>query len=229
MKYKKQWGILFFLACLFGVNMFTQYVSNGIFNNAYKPYKGVVVVLDAGHGGMDDGAHYASCIEKEINLAITKYLKKELESVGMKVLLTREGSDDLASVATKNRKREDMKKRVSIINQKEVDFFISIHMNAFPNRSAKGSQLFYQKGDEDSLVFANALQSSISKITNSSKEPRAGDYYILNNSKKVGVLVECGFLSNAQEREKLKDTTYQKELSKAIKKGMMQFLETIYE
>lgn len=218
-----------FTGLLFILNVMSETITNGIISKAYYPYKGVVVVLDSGHGGKDDGARNSGVNEQDLNLEITLKLKEQLEGLGMKVILTREDGNDLASADASNRKKEDMLNRVNIINQKKVDFFISVHMNAYADSSVKGSQIFYDKGDEDSHLFASKIQEQIVKVTNSKMEVKTGDYYILKNSNKIGILLECGFISNAEDRENLSDSAYQEELCKAIKQGMMDFLKEVYE
>lgn len=218
-----------FTGLLFILNVMSETITNGIISKAYYPYKGVVVVLDSGHGGKDDGARNSGVKEQDLNLEITLKLKEQLEGLGMKVILTREDGNDLASADASNRKKEDMLNRVNIINKKKVDFFISVHMNAYADSSVKGSQIFYDKGDEDSHLFASKIQEQIVKVTNSKMEVKTGDYYILKNSNKIGILLECGFISNAEDRENLSDSAYQEELCKAIKQGMMDFLKEVYE
>lgn len=218
-----------FTGLLFILNVMSETITNGIISKAYYPYKGVVVVLDSGHGGKDDGARNSGVNEQDLNLEITLKLKEQLEGLGMKVILTREDGNDLASADASNRKKEDMLNRVNIINQKKVDFFISVHMNAYADSSVKGSQIFYDKGDEDSHLFASKIQEQIVKVTNSKMEVKTGDYYILKNSNKIGILLECGFISNAEDRENLSDSAYQETLCKAIKQGMMDFLKEVYE
>lgn len=218
-----------FTGLLIILNVMSETITNGIISKAYHPYKGIVVVLDSGHGGKDDGARNSGVKEQDLNLKITLKLKEQLEGLGMKVILTREDGNDLASADASNRKKEDMLNRVNIINQKKVDFFISVHMNAYADSTVKGSQIFYDKGDEDSHLFASKIQEQIVKVTNSKMEVKTGDYYILKNSNKIGILLECGFISNAEDRENLSDSAYQEELCKAIKQGMMDFLKEVYE
>lgn len=218
-----------FTGLLLILNIMSERITNGIISKAYYPYKGVVVVLDSGHGGKDDGARSNGVKEQDLNLEITLKLKEQLEGLGMKVILTRADGNDLASDDATNRKKEDMLNRVNIINQKKVDFFISIHMNAYADTSVKGSQIFYDNGDVDSHLFASKIQERIVKVTNSKMEVKTGDYYILKNSNKIGILLECGFISNAEDRKNLSNSTYQMDLCKAIKLGMMDFLKEVYE
>lgn len=195
----------------------------------YRPYEGVVIVLDAGHGGKDQGAQFNGVYESELNLLVVLKLKTILEEVGVEVRLTRTDEKDLALKNAIKRKNEDLKKRMEIINEKKVDLYVSVHMNSFMDTSVKGAQVFYKKGNIDAQTFADKVQKEISTCTKTSFHAKSGDYYILNESDKLGVLIECGFLSNVEEREKLINENYQSEIAEAIGKGIIQFLQEIYE
>ncbi|NBL00026.1 MAG: N-acetylmuramoyl-L-alanine amidase [Erysipelotrichia bacterium] len=229
MSNKQKLLIAMFVILLFAMNVMSETMTNGIILNAYKPYKGVVIALDSGHGGKDDGARKNGLKEQDLNLIFTRKLKEQLEMLGIKVILTRTDENDLASLHATNRKQEDMKKRIDIINQKKVDFFISIHMNAYADTSVKGSQLFYCPQDEDSHLFASYIQEAITPISHSKMEIKTGNYYILKNSHKIGVLLECGFISNVEEAKRLSNEKYQDEFVKGIKTGIMNFLSNVYE
>lgn len=228
MKWNKR-GLIIFLVFFILINIFSIQMTKGIIKTANKPYKGIVIALDAGHGGFDSGARFSGIEESGINLSIAKKLKSQLEQLGMKVILTREDDNDLADADAKVRKRQDMKRRIEIINKKEVDLFISIHLNSFADKSVKGAQIFYNKKNKDSLQFAKFIQKEVSEVSDSDMLIKNGDYYILNQSKKIGVLLECGFLSNPIERKKLNSGSYQDKLARSIKKGIMEFLRSVYE
>lgn len=188
------------------------------------PLSGVTLVLDAGHGGKDQGAQVEDVKEQEINLQITKKLKTKLENAGANVTLTRDGAYDLASEGASNRKKEDMKNRVAIINQEPSDLFISIHLNSYPNTSIQGAHAFYKKGDEASKQFADIIQKRFNVLTKLEKDSKTGDYYILNNTDRPGVLVECGFVSNAKERAKLVSEEYQDQLADVLYNSVLEYL-----
>lgn len=229
MSKKQKYYIVLFIVSLLVFNIVGVQITQGLIHKAYKPYKGIVVVIDAGHGEPDGGARFRGVDEAKINLSITKKLKSELQQLGMKVILTREGNRDLANKSKGSRKRADMKKRVSIINEEKVDLFISIHMNSYADTSVKGPQVFYNKKDEDAFRFAKNIQKEVSNFSEIEKNVKAGDYYILNQSDKIGVLLECGFLSNPVERKNFQDEKYQQKFVVSIKKGVMNFLQLIYE
>lgn len=191
------------------------------------PLGGVVLLIDAGHGGKDNGAMVEGVMEQEINLAISLKLKTALETQGATVVLTRDGAYDLASDGATNRKREDMKKRVDMINEEPTDLFISVHLNSYPNVAVHGAHAFYQKDHEASKAFAQIIQKHFNALTNDEKESKVGDYYILNNSMRPGILVECGFLSNQEERNKLIDPRYQEQLADAMCQSVLEYLDVL--
>lgn len=212
----KKWLIpfaLFAAAAVMGVHVLAQHSE--------LPLVDKTIVLDSGHGGEDDGAQREGIKEDEINLKITKQLSTLLSAQGANVILTREGDYDLAQENAQNRKREDMKRRVELINCGLCDYYISIHLNAYPASDVKGAQVFFQKDQPESEKIAVQIQKQLNKVSENEKNIKAGDYYILNKPSVPGVLVECGFLSNPQERNRLNEESYQKTLAKAILEGLL--------
>lgn len=192
-------------------------------SRTYHSLSGVSIILDPGHGGKDDGARAGNVKEQEINLKIAKKLETLLKNNGASVTLTRTGAYDLASANATNRKREDMKKRMEIINADKTDLFLSIHLNAYPNTSVKGAQAFYEKDNEVSKVFADIIQKNFKKLTGTNMTSKTGDYYILNNANKIGSLVECGFLSNDEDRTKLITDEYQQDIAECLCNSVLEY------
>lgn len=190
-----------------------------------QPLSGVTVVVDPGHGGKDDGASSGEVKEQDINLAIALKLRTELEKAGAAVILTRDGRYDLASAGAKNRKHEDMEKRVSMINAEPSDLFISIHLNTYPNVGIHGGQVFYRQNDEAGKQLAQIIQQRLNALTKTEKQSKTGDYFILNESERPGVLVECGFLSNAGDREALMRSAYQQQLAELLTDSVAEYLQ----
>ena len=175
------------------------------------------------HGGKDDGARSNEAKEQEINLKIAQKLKKLLEDSGAHVTMTRDGAYDLASANASNRKREDMKKRVEIINNEKTDLFLSIHLNSYPNTSVKGAQAFYSPKNEVAKVFADIVQKHFKSLTRTKMTSKPGDYYILNNTAKIGALVECGFLSNPEDRANLIEDAYQQKVAQTLYDSILEY------
>lgn len=188
----------------------------------------ITVVVDSGHGGNDPGKvglHGEK--EKDINLSIAKKLQRNLEHQGIRVVMTRTDDNGLYSAGSVNKKREDMNRRVEIMNAPEVAFAVSIHQNSFTNSKYKGAQVFYYKTSEKSEALANSIQKSLIEnvdTTNARQAKENDNYYLLKKSKIPAVIVECGFLSNEEEAGRLCDENYQEKLAWAIHMGIMQYL-----
>ena len=210
MKYRK----VLIVILLVSISMVYQ-----IHSDNHKIIEKYVVVIDPGHGGMDQGASRDGVYEEDINFQVALYLKQLLEANDITVVMTRTTDVDLANDTSDNRKREDLKQRVSIMDTANV--FVSIHMNISDDIRVVGSQVFY--GSEQSLVLADMIQDELKKLNQSKFHSKKGDYYILNQTKAIGVIVECGFLSNVNERKRLQDTKYQEQLAYAICKGILAY------
>lgn len=188
--------------------------------------KKITIILDAGHGYPDSGASSVNNIyEKDINLKITKKLKKLLEKQGATVILTRI-SDDSLSKSKKNNKRDDLNKRVQIRDSSDADIFISIHMNHFEDSRYTGAQVFYNSSDNRNEHLAKCIQKNIidhADPKNKRKIKQDNNIYVLKNSQIPSVLIECGFLSNLGEANKLNTDKYQNKISEAICKGIVEY------
>ena len=185
-----------------------------------------VVVLDSGHGGDDPGKIGANGVkEKDINLAIARLLKKKLEKQGIFVVMTREGEDDLSDPGAVNAKVQDLQRRVQLIHEKKPDCVISIHQNSYPDAAVKGAQVFYYTTSGEGKAAAEILQNELLEIDpeNKKREKANNTYYILKKTEVPTVIVECGFLSNHKEAEKLSDEAYQGKIAEAVVKGIKSF------
>lgn len=186
-----------------------------------------LIVIDPGHGGSDGGSvGLDGTLEKVINLQIAKNLKLCLEDKGFNVILTRDGDYDLASLDSNNRKREDIHKRVKIINESGAVVFLSIHANSYPNGEVKGAQVFYKKGNDNSKFLGEIIQGSIQNNLKNTfrKSKEITNKYLIDYTSITGVLIEVGFLSNQIELENLKNTKYQNLLCAAICDGVIKFI-----
>lgn len=216
------------LVCLLAVCCYlvSEHFVSAIKETVYAPLSGAVLVLDAGHGGKDEGAIVDGVTEKGINMSIVLKLKALFEEAGANVVLTRVDENDLSSSTASNHKREDMKNRIAIINDEKNDLLLSIHLNSYSNTSVKGAQTFYMKGNTASELLARCIQVQFLDI-DSKMEPKAGDYYLLNNSRIPAVLIECGFLSNPEEREKLQQEEYQDKVVNLIFAGTLNYFKEL--
>lgn len=197
-----------------------------------------IIVIDPGHGGMDGGAQAGDgTSEKDINLAISKKLKRQLEKDGVQVILTRSRDEGLydknADGAIRTLKTQDMKRRRQIIEEAEADLTVSIHLNSFTqDSSVRGAQVFYpSEGDPEvvkqSKTAAKILQDGFNGKINTEKprgEMGKNDVFLLRNARSPIVIAECGFLSNPEDLQNLKKRNYQEEIVKVLHKSVCSYL-----
>lgn len=189
------------------------------------------IILDAGHGGMDGGAvGVNNTIEKHINLSITLKLAELLRMGGFEVILTRSSDDSIHDPEVEGiarQKRSDMVNRLRVIEQHPNALFISIHQNMFSDSSCQGAQMFYSPNHENSSLLAEKIQAQFREKLqpDNSREIKAADeaLFLLDNAQIPAVLVECGFLSNPQECEKLCDERYQKQIAFTVFSALLDF------
>ncbi len=185
---------------------------------------GRVVVIDPGHGGIDPGKIGINGVyEKTVNLAIAQKLKKSLEEKGYRVILTREDDNGLYSESDSNKKSSDMKNRCRIISEASADIVVSIHQNSFSSESVHGAQVFYYKHSENGKLLAECIQNSIAENADKDNVREVKDnttYYMLLHTPCPTVIVECGFMSNSAEADKLSGDEYQQQIADAIFAGV---------
>lgn len=183
-----------------------------------------VFVLDAGHGGADGGAVSTDGVyESDINLAIIRCMWDVLSLLGCDTVLTRTDGQSLAddpAASIRQQKVSDTKNRVALINSIDRATLISIHQNILPGyASVHGAQVFYS-ASERSAEVAETIQQTLNRVINKdnskNKKPISADVYLMRHVTCPAVLVECGFLSNSAETERLQDPNYQTLLAMTI-------------
>ena len=190
-----------------------------------------VIVIDAGHGGIDPGKigiHGEQ--EKGINLKIAEFLKTFLELDGYEVVMTRTEDGGLYDENTSNKKVQDMKRRIEVIEEADPILVVSIHQNSYSEEYVKGGQVFYYGTSEVSKDLAETIQKQLKQLDPENKrEAKANtSYYLLNKTSRPIVIVECGFLSNAAEADKLSDPLYEERLAFRIFMGIVQHIRDTY-
>ena len=189
------------------------------------------VVVDAGHGGDDPGKiGINGAPEKDINLQIAQKLKKYLEAEDVEVVLTRETEDGLYDAHASNKKVQDMKRRIEVIEEADPILVVSIHQNSYSEEYVKGGQVFYYGTSEVSKDLAETIQKQLKQLDPENKrEAKANtSYYLLKKTSRPIVIVECGFLSNAAEADKLSDPLYEERLAFRIFMGIVQHIRDTY-
>jgi N-acetylmuramoyl-L-alanine amidase len=195
------------------------------------PYE-KIIILDAGHGGEDPGAIGVNGkYEKDLNLQMVQEIGAILEEKGYIVVYTRT-DDRLLYAEDENikgiRKISDLKNRCKAANKYSDSIFVSIHMNSFGDGRYSGLQVYYSPDDEDSINLANKIQLTVKERLqkeNNRVTKNGEGIYLLENTEPTSVLIECGFLTNKEECEKLSEKEYQKELSFSIVCGIIEYIE----
>ena len=182
------------------------------------------VIIDPGHGGIDVGTvGIDGSLEKNINLSISLDLYDYLMVSGINTVLTRDGDYEVYKAGEK-RTKSDLYNRMDFINSVPDSILISIHQNHFENETEWGTQVWFSPNDEISPTLADKILQSVKKNIQpeNKRENKVSDnsYYILYKAQKPSVMVECGFVSNKNENNKLQDKEYQKDMAYSILAGI---------
>lgn len=174
------------------------------------------IVLDAGHGGKDQGASGGEAIEKEITLSIAKKTESILKENGYKVKMTRDNDTFV-----------ELEERAEYANRREAKVFVSIHCNSSESGEGKGIETYYtDQKDEHSQQLAQLIQEHVIVQTGArDREARTANYTVIVRTDMPAALVETGFLSDSSERELLQQEDYQDKLAKGIAEGIIAYLE----
>lgn len=195
----------------------------------YRTERQTVILIDPGHGGADGGATGVDgTSEKDVNLSVSRTLAAILQVMGQEVRLTREEDRSIHSPEAgtlREQKVSDMHNRLAMYEQ--ATLVVSIHQNQFTQSQYSGAQVFYSPKNEQSKVLATHIRERVLTLLqpeNKRELKRADDsLYLLANATVPVALVECGFLSNPEECQKLSDPTYQRQMAFAVAGGILAF------
>lgn len=192
-----------------------------------------VIVLDAGHGGLDSGAVGKNgTLEKDVNLSVVKRLQQLLELSGFRTVLTR--SEDISVYdagveGIRNQKLSDMDNRLELIQSYPDSIFLCIHQNNFTDPAYFGGQMFYNNNNPGNRTLAQLMQNRFAQLQpgNDREIKLTGDeLYLLKSNKNPSLMIECGFLSNPDEEARLSTAEYQQQLAFTIYSGLLDYLGT---
>lgn len=187
-----------------------------------------VIVIDAGHGGPDGGTTGVSGVKEDVvNLAIARRLNAVLALFGYETAMTRTTADDCSTEGEtiRARKQSDLRNRVSQINANPSAIVVSIHQNHYPDPQYDGPQVFHTNGAAE---LAAAIQSALNAALDSTSRrtaKAASGVYLMEHIGHPGLLVECGFLSNPAEEQKLASAEYQKKLAAILAASLARFTD----
>lgn len=187
-----------------------------------------VLVIDAGHGGIDSGAVAPDgSKESDINLAIALKLRALAELYGLENLMIRQDDSTMSDSANYSEHR-DLVRRAEIVNSATNNVCISIHQNCYPTGQPYGSLVIYSSNQESEELGKMVHENLILQLNPNNRriaEPAGDKYYLLSNAKCPAILVECGFMSNFSEMEKLKTSSYQTSISTVLVASFIQYIQ----
>ena len=184
---------------------------------------GPVLIIDAGHGGEDGGAISRSgVLESHLNLAIAQRLELILGLFATPVTMLRQEDVSLHDSHCKTlreKKVSDLHNRVKLVSQQANGVLLSIHQNSFPSERFSGAQVFFAPTD-GSQALANAMQTTLRFAIDPANSRQAAaiakGVYLMNHITCPAILVECGFLTNPAEEQRLQEAAYQTKLAAAM-------------
>lgn len=196
-----------------------------------------LIIIDAGHGGKDGGAVAPDGTQEQyLNLSVALKMDQYLRAQGYRTLLTRSDDNsihDPDAETIREQKVSDIHNRLQIVENNPGCVFVSVHQNYFTESQYSGTQVFYSPNNPSSEQLAEYIrQSVVSDIQpdNTRQTKKCGDsIYLMYHATQTAVLVECGFLSNHEETEKLKTESYQSELAKAVCDGIIDYMKSTDE
>jgi N-acetylmuramoyl-L-alanine amidase len=192
------------------------------------PLQGQVIVVDAGHGGRDNGASAAGLDEKDLVLRISRETAAALRSAGARVVESRQADDNLVprGVKTCNLQRKNLEARVELATRHDAGIFLSIHANKYGDPSVHGAQVFIgENPDAERQLLGSCLYSEMSALSGSRRQlDMTRDLYLMRHLKIPAALIEVGFISNPAERARMLQPGYQKQIADAITRGVTCFV-----
>lgn len=225
--------IVAFIACAGAIWYAASKISGAVSISVPPSDNGApVIVLDAGHGGMDGGCSTADGItEKGINLNITLTVKDMCGLFGYETEATRQTDTsihDKGITGTRNQKVSDMKNRLDLFNKYPDSVCVSIHQNTFSDPRYSGAQMFYSGSNPANEKLASIMQSrfvSYLQPENTRETKLCGpELYLCHYCDNPTVMIECGFLSNPDEAGRLINEAYQKQVAFTIFSGLNEFV-----
>lgn len=232
---RRGWAVLAALMAAAAFSVIAQYRGAFPIISVFSGGSGSsTLVLDAGHGGMDGGAVAADgTAEQDINLSIAMRCRELAELCGVPTVMTREDAQSLRydpEKTIRQNKVADIRARAEITQSAGNPMFVSVHLNKFTDAAYRGAQVFWSKNNADGKTLAECIQSSLISGVNDGNQraakQAADGIWLMKTLTCPAVIVECGFLSNAQEAERLKQEAYQQKLALCIVSGCLNALNS---
>ncbi len=183
----------------------------------HKPLAGAIVIIDAGHGGSDTGAPGAGISqdpEKTVVLAISNEVVRLLKARGVKAIASRTVDEFM-----------ELDARAALADRSRADLLVSIHTDAATSPDASGATLYIAAQESPpSRYAAEHILSALQRADVRCRGIKRQDFRVLVGHSRPAVLVECGFLTSAEDAKNLNTPSYQTRIAAAIAEGVAQYL-----
>jgi N-acetylmuramoyl-L-alanine amidase len=189
--------------------------------NEINSYNGktFTVVIDAGHGGSDNGAHSASGLnEKDITLSIAKKIASLNSNDHVQILLSRDNDQSIS-----------VKDRVHFAKDHDADLFVSIHLNAAADEQLNGfSVLIDRNNTEKNQLLASALINELKETYKTNNEIEVGNrgLFVVDSNSCPAALIECGYLTNSNDLAFISNNANQEKVAKDILSAINNYAST---
>ncbi|MBO0992864.1 N-acetylmuramoyl-L-alanine amidase [Bacillus sp. SD088] len=173
------------------------------------------IVLDPGHGGNDIGASGQNgTLEKQVTLETANKIKTTLEQAGAEVLMTRDDDEYV-----------ELEERGELAAENQADLFVSIHYDAFETNDVEGMTSYYYHNRDKKLAECIHQYIFIEDIHARNRGVSYGDYYVLRENKVPAVLLELGYISNAEDEARINSAAFQEKVATGIVDGIKAFFD----
>lgn len=190
---------------------------NGIPLPLNQPLQNKIIIVDPGHGGRNPGAiGITGLYESEVNYDVAVRVNEMLRGAGAYTIMTRESNED-----------PGLYERAELSNDNRADLFVSIHADAHPKESTRGSTVYgHYNATEENWALAWYVHDEIIKLTGlESKGLRAADFVVLRETEASAILVEMAYLTNHEDESLLKDGEFRQKMAQGIFNGILRYFE----
>lgn len=226
--FKRLIKIVIIVVLLAAVAIFVKvFVSNGGFKSVISQSSRSTLVLDAGHGGIDGGAISDTGLkESDINLQIALKTEALAHFLGVDTVMTRETDTDNSENKAYS-EHDNLAKRAELANSTENAILISIHQNKFPSAVVSGAEVMYSDNDDSKALGLLTQDNLVALLDTSNRRvarPAPKELLLTSSVECPTILVECGFMSNPQEAQKLASNEYQLKIAAILAGSYIQYL-----
>lgn len=196
----------------------------------HLPLLGQRIAIDPGHGGIDPGCHRGGLLEKDITLAVALELAPLLEAQGATVFLTRTEDIELSHLTDQEptRHRRDLRARTILAAQHEARVLLSLHVNSAGSSQMGGAMVFYHPSSDEGKRLAQSLLGPLSRVVPGNQNAALpANFFLLRHSPTTTVLVEMGFISNAQDLSLLTSPSGRRAIAEALAEGLAAHLTSL--